>query len=151
MLHHFWQGPQVGTLIDLVHEGQEILVDGRSQKLDRFAGRCAAWADKVESALQNDPLSLSRFRQAERSTITTGVPTNIMGEWQITRGRVDVLIAIAGEPTSKRETWRFWLGLLVGIGLGVGGTIAAIPSERIDAIRAAVHQSATALLSIFRR
>ena len=140
------------TLIELIHAAQDILVDGRSRKIDRYAGRCAAWAEKVEGALQSDPLSLSRFRRAERSTITTGVPANIMGEWQITRGRVDVLIGIAGEPTtSKRETWRFWVGLLVGIVLGMGGTIAAMPSEAIDAIRAAVHQVAMALWLPFQR
>jgi hypothetical protein len=75
----------MSTLIDLVHEGQDILVDGRSQKIDRFAGRCAAWTEKVEGALQTDPLALSRFRRAERSTITTGVPTT---SWQTGRSLV---------------------------------------------------------------
>jgi hypothetical protein len=130
----------MSTLIELVHEGQRILVDGQTQRLDRFAGRCAAWAEKVESTLQDDPLALSRFRQAERSKLTLGIPTSIMGEWQITRGRVDALITIAGDAaTSKHDTWRFWLGLVVGIVIGVCGTIATMPSERIDAIRAAVQ------------
>lgn len=134
----------MSMLIELVHEGQRILVDGQTQRLDRFAGRCAIWAEKVENALQDDPLALSRFHQAERSKLTLGIPTSIMGEWQITRGRVDALITIAGDAatskrnTWKRDTWRFWLGLVVGIVIGVCGTIATMPSERIDAIRAAV-------------
>jgi hypothetical protein len=134
----------MSTLIELVHEGQRILVDGQTQKLDRFAGRCAAWDDKVEGALQDDPLALSRFRQAERSTLTPpGIPISIMGEWQITRGRVDALMMIAGNAvTSKRETRRFWFGLLVGIVIGAIGiflAFLALPSERIAAIRAAVQ------------
>jgi hypothetical protein len=128
----------MSTLIELVHEGQRILVDGQTQRLDRFAGRCAAWAEKVESALQDDTFALSRFRQAGRSKLTLGIPTSIMGEWQITRGRVDALITIAGNAaTSKRETWRFWVGLVVGIVIGAGGiiaTLAALPSDRLDSI-----------------
>ena len=129
------------TLIDLIHEGQDILMDGRGRKIERFAGRCAAWTHEVEGALQTDPLSLSRFRRAERSTITTGVPSNIMAEWQITRGRVDALIEIVGEA-SKREPWRFWVALLVGFVIGAISTLLAavvLPSDRIDAVRAAVH------------
>ncbi len=133
----------MSTLIDLVHEGQDILVDGRSQKIDRFAGRCAAWTEKVEGALQTDPLTLSRFRRAERSTITTGVPSNIVADWQITRGRVDALIQIAGEAaTSKGGPWRFWMGLLVGFVFGAISTFVTavvLSSDRIDAVRAAVH------------
>jgi hypothetical protein len=133
----------MSTLIDLVHEGQDILVDGRSQKTDRFAARCAAWTEKVEGALQTDPRALSRFRRAERSTITTGVPSNIMADWQITRGRVDSLIKIAGgAATSRREPWRFWVALLIGFVLGAISTFlatAVLPSDRIDAVRAAVH------------
>jgi hypothetical protein len=133
----------MSTLIDLVHEGQDILVDGRSQKIDRFAGRCAAWTEKVEGALQTDPLALSRFRRAERSTITTGVPSNIVADWQITRGRVDALIQIAGEAaTSKGGPWRFWMGLLVGFVFGAISTFVTavvLSSDRIDAVRAAVH------------
>jgi hypothetical protein len=138
----FWP-TAMSTLIDLVHEGQDILVDGRSQKTDRFAGRCAAWTEKVEGALQTDPLALSRFRRAERSTITTGVPSNITAEWQITRGRVDPLIQIAGETaTSKREPWRYWVALLVGFVIGAISTFViavVLSSDRIEAVRAAVH------------
>ena len=123
--------------------GPRILVDARSQKIDRFAGRCAAWTEKVEGALQTDPLTLSRFRRAERSTITTGVPSNIMADWQITRGRIDALIQIAGEAaTSKGGPWRFWVGLLVGFVFGAISTFVTavvLPSDRIDAVRAAVH------------
>jgi hypothetical protein len=133
----------MSTLIDLVHEGQDILVDGRSQKTDRFAGRCAAWTEKVEGSLQTDPLALSRFRRAERSTITTGVPSNIMAEWQITRGRVDALIQIAGEAaTSKGRPRRYWVALLVGFVIGAISIFLAavfLPSDRIDAVRAAIH------------
>jgi hypothetical protein len=93
--------------------------------------------------LQTDPLALSRFRRAERSTITTGVPSNIMAEWQITRGRVDALIQIAGEAaTSKGRPRRYWVALLVGFVIGAISIFLAavfLPSDRIDAVRAAIH------------
>ena len=85
-------------LIDLIKDGQKLVADARKQRTTDYESRCAAWAKRVEFALQNDAVDLVRFWEAERSTnVEPGIPNTIMRDWQMTRARLVLLIEIARE------------------------------------------------------
>jgi hypothetical protein len=63
-------------LTDLIEEGQQLVEDAQEQRTADYGRRCAAWAIRVEQALRDDPLTLARFRQAERyGNISRASPT----------------------------------------------------------------------------
>ena len=91
-------------LIDLIEDGQKLVADARKQRTTDYESRCASWAKRVEVALQNDAVALVRFWEAERSTnVEPGIHNTIMRDWQMTRGRLVLLIEIARERQDTRS------------------------------------------------
>ena len=91
-------------LIDLIKDGQKLVADARKQRTTDDESRCASWAKRVEVALQNDAVALVRFWEAERSTnVEPGIRNTIMRDWQMTRGRLVLLIEIARERQNTRS------------------------------------------------
>lgn len=116
-------------LIDLIKEGQQLVADAREQRTRDYATRCAAWAIMVEFALKDDALALARFRQAAPyKGVESGIPYSIMGDWQVTRGRLAVLMPLAAEETANRgDTGRYWLLAIIAILTAIVGGVVAWP------------------------
>ena len=99
----------LGTLIDLVSEGEKLALLMRASKDRGWAkAQHVAWRASVKEHLKDDPLALARFRNARPVLdVRVGMASEIAGYWQSLQGELAVLIAIAGER-EQAQWWAWW-------------------------------------------
>jgi hypothetical protein len=112
----------MADLTHLVTEGQRLVEDALAQRTADYDARCEAWRLKVEQALNGKPLA--RFRQAPPiNALQPGIPSDIMNDFALLRGRLFVLTDIEHESEQKRRNAIYsWAVAIIGI-IGVWAII----------------------------
>lgn len=99
----------MGTLIDLISEGEKLALLMRASKDRGWAkAQHAVWRASIKEHLKDDPLTLARFRNARPVLdVRVGMASGIAGYWQSLQGELAVLRAIAGER-EQANWWAWW-------------------------------------------
>ena len=86
-------------LLDLVREGEQIAAGCRASKFVKgVKARCVAWSRSVEEYLKDDPVALTRFRNAQPiSGVHPDIAAAVANHWKKLQGQLAVLTDLARE------------------------------------------------------